>query len=408
MNLSVKSNKKLYVKGGALFFSIFFSLLVFALFLALLFPYFVNLQYADIHNKHKTSQDYTLNTIINKKVAGEYGVSEPNLTQQQWGLYSILQQTGDNNKIWLTGNYLGEPPALYIMNQSQESVTASGSTKIVGDICVPNCKMTYDALCGDYFSGTIQPKGNNFKTSSSTFPYFNHSAINFFDTYLQKENTPFVNNGNATLMHYTIKVNSSFMGSTKLVRFSANAVVLTGEMVGNGIIASSGSVNINRNFRIEDGIVVARKIIVESGWRGRMQLFATDTIIVENGCNFQYPSGVAVLSQNGNPAYIQIGQNSVINGYLLQLGTEAGFGKSNMDILPNASVWGIVLAEGTVAPYGSIHGGLFTKRLLVQNSCGTYINYLHNVYINAQEVPTEIAWPLIFQSNEQVLLTQLH
>ena len=59
--------------------------------------------------------------------------------------------------------------------------------------------------------------------------------------------------------------------------------------------ASSDSITIQSENLFKDVLIVAPKVRIKSAFRGSVQILATDTVIIEEGCKLEYPSSVIMF-----------------------------------------------------------------------------------------------------------------
>lgn len=138
--------------------------------------------------------------------------------------------------------------------------------------------------------------------------------------------------------------------------------------------------------RLRDTIVVGRRVRIESGFRGSVQVFATDSLTVESGVTLEYPSGL--FSQK----YIDIGERSAVNGYVVVDPAEkpdpryANYVQSRL-----AVVRGLLWVGGMAQLQGIVSGTAILDRAACYSPRGYYDNMLYDVTVLEND---QIAWPL--------------
>lgn len=108
------------------------------------------------------------------------------------------------------------------------------------------------------------------------------------------------------------------------------------------------------------------KVVVESGFCGERQIFATDTVIIEENVVLKYPSGIYV--KNG---YIEIKDSSEVNGYVIVTGR---YKQS-----PLAKVRGSVYVDGIAQLQGIISGKIYAKECSYYSPEGIYSNTIYDL-----------------------------
>lgn len=153
---------------------------------------------------------------------------------------------------------------------------------------------------------------------------------------------------------------------------------------------------IDSNTQIQNNsIVSARSIIVKSGVHISAQLFASDSIILEERVVMEYPSGIFLSRANEN-RYMEIGSKSIINGYSIVDGTEnTAIRKVNYKLNKDAIVRGLVYVNGIAQMFGVVSGAV------VLNNSSLYINnefYNHIFYDFTLLENKEMAYPVWLDS----------
>ncbi|MEG0499684.1 MAG: hypothetical protein RR550_01005 [Rikenellaceae bacterium] len=133
---------------------------------------------------------------------------------------------------------------------------------------------------------------------------------------------------------------------------------------------------------IEIDTIREGKIIVESGFRGERQIFATDTVIIEENVIMKYPSGIYV--KNG---YVEIRDSSQVNGYVIVTGRYKQF--------PTAKVRGTLYVDGIAQLQGIISGKIYAKECTYYSPEGIYTNTIYNLTAIENH---EIASPILIKN----------
>ncbi len=111
---------------------------------------------------------------------------------------------------------------------------------------------------------------------------------------------------------------------------------------------------------IPDMTVSARSVTVGSKFRNSVQIFARDSIVLEDGAFLEYPSGIHVMSPGG---MIVMKGNSVVEGYAIVSSTggnqDYGTGQINYIQTDSATVRGLVIVDGKADIRGTVTGSLY-------------------------------------------------
>jgi hypothetical protein len=147
---------------------------------------------------------------------------------------------------------------------------------------------------------------------------------------------------------------------------------------------------------LSDTVLVARKVRIEKGFTGPVQVFALDSIIVEAGVTLEYPSGLF------SEKHVSIGDGSAVNGYVVVIPPE---GSDEPDIMQAnykqsrlARVRGMIYIDGIAQIQGIVSGTAFLDRAIYYSPQGYYENMLYDLTILENR---EMAWPLLLDGVPQ-------
>ena len=144
----------------------------------------------------------------------------------------------------------------------------------------------------------------------------------------------------------------------------------------------------NKKF-LNDIILVAPIIEIENNFHGRIQCFATDTILIGDHCILSYPSSLVVLrsDKSSNNTLISIKNYSTINGDIITYDPYQDINKfSLLKIEENTIIKGRVYVYGTIDLKGMLFGSLYTNKIILNTVSSVYENYLLNATIDASQL----------------------
>lgn len=135
--------------------------------------------------------------------------------------------------------------------------------------------------------------------------------------------------------------------------------------------------------------ILQRKIVVEDGYCGELQLFAIDTVIIGENVKLKYPSGIYV--ENG---YVEIKDNAEVNGYIIIANSSDGM-KPSYKQSQTAKVRGTIYINGTAQLQGVISGAIYAKTCSIFLPEGIYTNTIYNLTAIRN---SDIASPIIIKN----------
>ena len=138
-------------------------------------------------------------------------------------------------------------------------------------------------------------------------------------------------------------------------------------------------VSIDSTCRLRDVLVVGRTIRVGDGFRGRAQLFASDTVLIGRRVTLDYPSGVFVARENPD-RYIEIGPHSRVEGYAIVDGEgRPDVKRANYRQDRTAVLRGLLWADGAAQVQGIVSGCMAANRLVYYSPEGYYEDMLYDL-----------------------------
>lgn len=417
------------IEGGALYYVIFLLFLL----TILLTSYILFIHYKNILFTRQVAMsqlDQNIESAIevyqtNPDIIGE----EPNssvdifkdfqsnisINQRFWGVYKILRFEAKykelkKSKLALFGNAYGsEPPFALYMTDKNRYLSVCGNSVIKGRCYLPKLGFRTSRMEGILFTGVIENRDDYILESNTKMPsppqYLLHNARTLIDGNM---------NGNNKKADYLIGKNELFNSFTdSLLVINANDSIWRISNVsisGQVILHSFSIVEIDPSAQLQNSIVVARKIIVKNGFKGHLQLFASDSIIVESNVNFDYPSNICVVGNNPSNGFIKLGTNSQVNGAVWlwnEVSNEVN--PPELAIENDAVIRGQVYCPGKTIHKGTVVGSLIADLFKLNTSYAYYENYIFNATIDSEKLPLNFAClPLVFDYNEMQFIDWVH
>lgn len=309
--------------------------------------------------------------------------SEMILSRRRWGLYEMLTMSSLSGKVKRTRVVgleapLTENPGLWYRN-NQSSLTLTGRTTIEGTVFLPDEGVIYGQMQSVYFSGT-KIDGINIKNSDKEMPEpvdaIQASLRDIFAAGQLQQSQPDVS--------IAASIRNSFADNSLVIQLGDT--ILSGGYYCGNIILKGGKIRIDSTATINNVLVAADKIVIGQGSVGSAQLFARDTIIVEDRAVLKYPSGCYC------ERYGKMGAHCEINGYFIVDNKQtddvenANFEKSRTSVLR-----GLLYVRGNSYVQGIITGCAFLDEAIVYTPYGYFRNTISDLAILAND---EIAYPL--------------
>ena len=119
---------------------------------------------------------------------------------------------------------------------------------------------------------------------------------------------------------------------------------------------------------VRDTVISARAVRVRSGFKGSVQIFASDSVLIEHDAVMEYPSGVYVDSGEKRP-YVCLERGAEVNGYVIVVSKESDSNLRYPSYIhrKGARLTGLLYVDGTCNIEGKIKGAAYIK------DCYSYI-----------------------------------
>ena len=153
---------------------------------------------------------------------------------------------------------------------------------------------------------------------------------------------------------------------------------------------------ISKDMFLEDTIIVAKSIVVESGFVGTVQLMACDTVIIEANVTLKYPSGI-YLSGDNPDRYIEVKGKSQISGYIVvgKCDTKSERPRANFKQDIKSVIKGVIYINGIAQMQGMVAGKLFCEECSLFTPEGVYQNTIYNLSVIENN---EITSPILIKN----------
>lgn len=309
---------------------------------------------------------------------------------RQWGFYECLHVSShDRNfsSIRLIGkrqecNYR----ASFWLCDRNRALSLSGETKIRGKIFIPLNGINYTEIDGEYYKGEELPY-SLLGIAEAQLPLIDSASL-VFPKSLKEYRGLSVELPEATDSYYSFRDSAHYFNVTE----DRDNIILQGNAV-----LFADELKIPASSKISEAIIIARKVTIEEGFAGSMQIFCSDSVLIEENVTLQYPSGIYVDAGIDYP-FVSLSDRSEINGYVIILGK-----RKDEELLfpcysqsPEALLRGLLYVDGTTNIQGELSGAVYLKDCFFTANRNVYAGTLYNTRISRND---NIAYP-VFLSGE--------
>lgn len=393
------------IKASSLFYAIVISIIIAIVSSSLiLFAYLSRIEFENFEITQRLSVNATsgLNLLMSKqslielnqdKIIDLYGNKEDSvaLSRKSWGAFEIIVSTGlFKNKglrqIAQVGYYTDSAKSysLYLTDQDKP-LALCGNTKIKGTAFLPKAGVKRAYIEGQNFTGAVMIDGQ-VKTSEKTLPEFNKMLIDNIQSILSKKTI--TGNDSVIVIETDLSgdsINNSFKNRTIVISSNNALKISDGLYSGNIAIVSNKQITVSANAMIRDIIIAAPKIIIEKEFKGNLQAFASDSIIVNKDVSLYYPSVLGIVKGNSalNVSAVVLNENDTLLGTVFAFKNEESILKQAAVVLKEKSVvTGQVYSNGYADVKGTIFGSLMSDKIILSTPSSVYENHLLNAVID--------------------------
>lgn len=314
------------------------------------------------------------------------------LQQYNWGLYDVaiaqsFRQMDTLSKAFLTANMIDSAKwnAVYLIDEDRP-LSVSGATHIKGKVFIPKAGVKQAYVNNQAYTGDKRLVIGTKKDSEKKLPPLTEARLQKLEQYLKMASTT----GISLLVNNSIE--ASFLANVKTINFRKNAQTLNKvTLQGRIILFSDTTITIDSSAYLENVLVFAPVIIVKTGFKGICQLFASDSIHVEENGRFEYPSVLGLIpgaEKRKLIPIIAIDKDCAINGVVFSYQKNKDNPIPVISIGSNTTIKGQIYADGllNLKDKVAVYGSVFTNRFTYQSSFTHYENYLINVDIDASKL----------------------
>ena len=192
--------------------------------------------------------------------------------------------------------------------------------------------------------------------------------------------------------------------SDEAIHFVDDGIIsLKNNVLKGQILESRDSIFIGADAKLEDVVLKGRVVYVQKGFKGNLQIYATERIILEDQVQLTYPSVLGVMEEifpEKENAEIIIGEKSQVLGSVFAVSEAPNFRLPvQISVEKEAEVHGLLYNQGRTQLKGMVNGSLYTNKFYLETPSSKYENHLLNATIK-DELPEGFVYISIMASNE--------
>ena len=332
-------------------------------------------------------------SAVNYALGNNVSLEEDFLTEKETGMTSqfqvkqhgllplLLTQTYVSNDTVSSAHFIGQKDnrntALYLSNFSKP-LNVSGKVIVKGNAFLPSERLKEIYI--DNKPNEVNFEGSK-EISNINLPEISTNIKNVYNNSITSTSFSHVEKRNDS-----IYINSFFNETIKIKLQAINLENIV--MKGNFILSSNDSIFIRKNNVLEDVVIIAPKVGVEEGFKGNIQVFARESITVEQDVILSYPSVLCVYSDREQKTFLNIDENVQVYGLVMLFGNKLmQMDKNSMNIKEKGTIIGSVYCSGTLGLRSNVFGGVYASKIQHKTNSSTYANCIADIEINLTKKP---------------------
>jgi len=319
----------------------------------------------------------------------ELDFEETEVLKKRWGIFDLViaaskLRNESNTRVALMGYHQNNRKALYLKDNNQP-LKVVGNTKIIGDVVLPKRGVSTGNIAGNSYYGEKLIYGQIDKSSEQLPNIKNLEYIKQLMDAFPLENTKYFN------LEEEMKLHQSYTEETLVFETPTSFELRSMNLSGNIVLISGVEIQVAASAQLNNVILMAPKITIESNFEGNLQAFASEKIIVGQNSVLEYPSVLAVLDKTDEVSEkqekITIANGTNVKGVVLYYNDEKSNNyHSQVYIQERARVIGEVYCNKNLELNGSVDGFVYTNNFITRQSGGTFINHVYNAEINSKGI----------------------
>lgn len=302
-----------------------------------------------------------------------------------WGMYDItsakaysqhdtVQRSCMKGSAWIPECQ----SAIYLLDR-ERALGISGTAIIKGTAYLPTSGIKKTYLEDNGYISDVLVNGQ-IKTSGRYLPEPDSLRLAFIQQWMHGT---FSSSMRLLTTPLSDSINHSFQHPTDIYVLQSNDIGRQ-RISGNIILYSDHLIRVSREALLDNVILIAPAVIFSSGFKGRVQVFAADSILLEKQCSLHYPSVLMLMKQNygTDMPHITLQEHVLVEGSVIAWQQKDDLLRSLIRIEQHAEVQGQVCSNGKVMVKGKVIGNTTAYSLYYKTSATEYDNLLLNATLD--------------------------
>ena len=158
---------------------------------------------------------------------------------------------------------------------------------------------------------------------------------------------------------------------------------------------------------VRDTVICASVVKIRKGFKGSLQIFASDSVLVEEGAALEYPSGIYVESGEERP-YVLLESGAEVSGYIIvtSRNSDSQLRYPSYVQKSGAIMNGLLYVDGSCNMEGDVIGAAYVRDCYCCSEANIYAGTLYDVKIVRSD---SLAFPIFMKGPyERRMIKKLH
>ena len=317
------------------------------------------------------------------------------LSRERWGVFDLCKVNVEKkhqelSKTFLSGGYQSDQDNIALsLVDKKRPLSVCGNTHIEGDCYVPKAGVKRTIIDGRSFSGTKMIYGKVLY-SEAEIPTLNGHLSGISVGYFISR---FILESNCTIIEWENLNNGQLehtFNEDPIVIYSPTRISLSQiDFQSNIIIISEKGITVNHECNLEDVILCAPCIYLDSDLDATIQCIASDSLVLDENSQLNYPSALIVANDSeGSAGFMKISQGSKINGIVISNTIHDPRSKGPVLVIEDAAIIeGQLWCNSFLDISGSVYGPAYVQSFYLKTPSSIYENHLLDAEFNRNRLP---------------------
>lgn len=162
-----------------------------------------------------------------------------------------------------------------------------------------------------------------------------------------------------------------------------------------GELCRQNNEKVELQYGTRDTVICGSAVKIRSGFRGSVQVFASDSVIVEGGASLEYPSGIYVDSGDRRP-YVVLEKGAEVCGYVIvtSRNSDSQLRYPSYVQKNGAKLDGLLYVDGSCNLEGDIRGAAYVKDCYYYSDGNIYAGTLYDARVIRSD---SLAFPIFLK-----------